>query len=157
VGSSPLTKLDDALAGVTALAFDTAPFIYFVERHPAYVDLVREIFRRVDAGAIAGYSSAITLTEVLTKPKQTGDAAIADAYRRILLGGRNFTLLPIDRAVAEIAADVRARYRLRTPDALQVAAGMIAGCEALVTNDSTLSRVTAPPVFRVLVLDELEL
>ena len=69
----------------------------------------------------------------------------------------NFTLLPIDRAVAEIAADVRARYRLRTPDALQVAAALSAGCEALVTNDTTLSRVTAPPVFRVLVLDELEL
>ncbi len=29
-----MTKLDDALAGVTLLGFDTSPIIYFVEAHP---------------------------------------------------------------------------------------------------------------------------
>jgi hypothetical protein len=28
-----MTKLADALAGVTKLGLDTSPFIYFVERH----------------------------------------------------------------------------------------------------------------------------
>ena len=29
-------KLDDALQGVSSLAFDTAPIIYFVEANPSY-------------------------------------------------------------------------------------------------------------------------
>ena len=153
MGRTPLTKLDDALTAVTKLGFDTAPFIYFMERHPAYVDLLRAIFSRVDAGTLAGYSSVITLTEVLTKPKQAGDTTIEHEYRRRLLRGRNFTLLPIDPAIAERASDLRARYRLRTPDALQVAAALGSGCQALVTNDIALRRVTE---LRVLVLDELE-
>lgn len=42
--------IHQALSGVTALGFDTAPLIYFVEQNATYVDRVREIIRRVDAG-----------------------------------------------------------------------------------------------------------
>jgi predicted nucleic acid-binding protein len=49
---------------------------------------------------------------------------------------------------------ISARYSLRTPDALQVATALAAGCAALLTNDVRLQRVTE---LRVLVLDELEL
>lgn len=133
---------------------DTPPFIYFVERHPAYLDIVREIFRRVDSMAIAAYSSVITLTEVLAQPKRAHNPAVEDEYRDLLLHSRNFNLIPIDYSIAEIAADLRARYRLRTPDALQLAATINIGCEVFLTNDAALQRVTE---LRVLVLDELEL
>ena len=43
-----MSKVDEVLVGVTSLGFDTAPLIYFVERHPAYVDIVREFVQRVD-------------------------------------------------------------------------------------------------------------
>lgn len=149
-----MIKLDDALSSVTALGLDTPPFIYFVERHPAYLDIVREIFRRVDSMAIAGYSSVITLTEVLTQPKLARNSAIEGEYRDLLLYSRNFNLIPIDYSIASMAADLRARYRLRTPDALQLAATINIGCEAFLTNDVALQRVTE---LRVLVLDQLEL
>jgi predicted nucleic acid-binding protein len=153
VASPPLIRLDDALANVTALGFDTAPFIYFVERHPAYVALMRDVFGRVDAGRISGYSSVITLTEVLTRPRQEGNTTIATAYRSLLLGSRNFTLLSINPTIADAAAELRARYGLHTPDALQIAASISAGCQAFLTNDAALRRVTE---VRVLLLDELE-
>ena len=38
-----MIKLDDVLSPVTALGFDTPTFIYFIERHPDYLDIVREI------------------------------------------------------------------------------------------------------------------
>jgi hypothetical protein len=65
-------KLDDALAGVDRLGFDTAPIIYFVEAHPHYDALVTEIFRRVAMRVIQGVTSVITLTEVLVHPFQRG-------------------------------------------------------------------------------------
>jgi predicted nucleic acid-binding protein len=54
--------------------------------------------------------------------------------------------------MADIAAEMRASYGFRTPDALQLACGIAAGCDAFLTNDHTLRRVTEIPV---LVLDDL--
>jgi predicted nucleic acid-binding protein len=149
-----VTKIDDALAGVTKLGIDTSPFIYFVERSPVYVDRVREIFRRVDAGEVAGYTSTLTVTEVLTQPKREGKRQVEANYRAMLYQSRHLALRLINAVIAERAADLRAAYRLRTPDALQIAAALDAGCEAFLTNDAALQRVTE---VRVLVLDELEL
>jgi predicted nucleic acid-binding protein len=152
VGSTSLIGLDVALAGVARLGFDTSPFIYFIERHPNYVSLLREIFRRVDSGSITGCSSVVTVTEVLTRPKQLGDTALVQEYRSLLLQGRNFSVVPVDAAIAELAADLRASYRLRTPDALQIATAIQAGCKAFLTNDGALQRVDT---LRVLLLDKL--
>ena len=148
-----MSKVDDVLVGVTALGFDTAPLIYFVERHPTYVDIVRDFIQRVDTGRVLGYSSMVTLTEVLTQPKQKGNPTIEQEYRDLLLHSRNFKLLSIDSVIAECAADLRARYRFRTPDALQIAAALTAGCQAFLTNDSALKRTIE---LRVLVLDDLK-
>jgi predicted nucleic acid-binding protein len=153
MGSPTMSKIDEVLVGVTSLGFDTALLIYFVERHPAYVDIVREFVQRVDSGAILGYSSMVTLTEVLTQPKQKGNTTLEQEYHDLLLHSHNFKLLPIDLVIAERAADLRARYRFRTPDALQIAAALAAGCQAFLTNDPQLKRTKE---LRVLILDDLK-
>jgi predicted nucleic acid-binding protein len=117
MGPSTLTKLDDMLAGVSALGFDTPPFIYFIERHPTYVNLLRELFRRIDNGRPRAFASVVTLTDVLTIPKQLQNRSLEAEYRTLLLGSRNLTLISINPAIAEGAAELRARHRLRTPDA----------------------------------------
>jgi predicted nucleic acid-binding protein len=96
----------------------------------------------------------ITLTEVLVHPFRQGNQHLGDQYRALLVTSRDFLTLHIDAAIAEQAADLRARYGLRTPDALQISAALAAGCTAFLTNDARLQRVTE---LRVLVLDELEL
>ncbi len=149
-----MTALDDALTAVTMLGLDTSAFIYFVERHPRYVRLAREIFRRIDGGQLVGRSSVITLTETLTLPKRTADAALERGYRLMLFESRNLQLLDVNAAIADSAADLRARHNLRTPDAIQIATALAAGCEAFLTNDRDLRRVEA---LSILVLDELTL
>ncbi|HMF57312.1 MAG TPA: type II toxin-antitoxin system VapC family toxin [Pyrinomonadaceae bacterium] len=149
-----MTKLDDALSGVTRLAFDTSPVIYFVEAHPKYDALVTDIFQRVADGRIIGVASVITLSEVLVQPIQQNNASLRQSYRELLLHSDNFELFSINEAIAESAADLRARYRLRTPDALQIANAIDAACEAFLTNDATLKRVNE---LRVLTLDEMEI
>ncbi len=148
-----MIRPDQALAGITNLGFDTVPLIYFVERHPTYVDLMREIIYRVDIGSIMGYTSVITLTEILTKPKQLGQTTIENEYLNLLQYSRNFRIIPIDISIADRAADLRARYNLRTPDALQLASALSVGCQAFLTNDHDLKRVTE---LQVVILDDLE-
>jgi predicted nucleic acid-binding protein len=144
----------DALRGVRRLALDTAPIIYFVEAHPGYFPLCEAVFRAVSAGTIRACTSDLTRTEVLTLPLRNGDTGLADIYRALLSPPSELEALPVDAAVAETAADLRARYGLKTPDALQVATAITAGCEAFLTGDKGLRRVTE---VRVLVLDDLTL
>jgi predicted nucleic acid-binding protein len=152
MGSPPLTTLDSALASVAALGFDAVPFIYLIERHPHHFGLVRAVFRRMTIGTFVGYTSIITLTELLTKPYRQHDVVVANRHRFLLRRSRNRTLLPLASQAADIAAGLRARYILRTPDALQIAAAMEAGCDAFLTNDHGLRRITEIPI---LLLDEL--
>jgi|SRR6185503_3905091 len=121
MGPPAIVKLDDALEGVTRLGLDTSPLIYFVERNPKYLDLVREIIRRVDVGEIEARSSVVTRRGT-HQAKQSGNADIEAQYSSLLLKSRNFALLPIGIEIDVIAADLRARYNIRTPDALQIAA-----------------------------------
>jgi predicted nucleic acid-binding protein len=58
----------------------------------------------------------------------------------------------LDLAVADRAAALRGQYRLRTPDAIQLATALEAGADAFLTNDQQLSRVTEVPV---LLIDEI--
>ena len=51
------------------------------------------------------------------------------------------------------SADFRARYNLTLPDAFQVAAAIASDCDAFLTNDNTLKRVTE---LNTIVLDDME-
>ncbi len=43
-------KLDNAFQNVNFVGLDTSPFIYFVERNLLYVDVMREVFKRLTDG-----------------------------------------------------------------------------------------------------------
>ncbi len=135
-------KLDDAFLNINLVGLDTSPFIYFVERHPLYVNVMREIFRRVTNGDFEAYSSVITITEILVQPFRQKNKSLADEYRNLLYNAANFKLSQINSSIAETAARLRAKYNLRTPDALQIAAALENGCDAFLCNDKNLKRVT---------------
>ena len=147
-----MTDRPIAPASIQRLGIDTSPFIYFLERHPLFASAVRSFFERAERGELTLVTSTVTLTEVLTKPLAENADAIATAYRSILTTSPYVRLLPIDVAVAEHAARLRAKYRLKTPDAIQIAVAIRGGCDAFLTNDGGLQRVQEIPV---LVLAEL--
>jgi predicted nucleic acid-binding protein len=146
-------KISVAMSGVSRLAIDSAPFIYLVERRMNYSDRVNTIFRAIRDGDVVGLSSVITLTEVLSKPIQQNDSTVEAAYRNMLLRSQHFRLISITSAIADRAAQLRAAYNLKTPDALQIATAIDTGCNAFLTNDKGLKRVKE---LSVIVLDELE-
>jgi predicted nucleic acid-binding protein len=145
-------NIAEALQGIHHLAIETAPYIYFVENHPIYAEKVEVIFEIVETQAIDITTSVMTLTETLMKPLQANDQQLIDTYNNLLT--QNVRLVPITAAIARLAAELRARYNLRTPDALHIATAIDAGCDAFLTNDFTLKRVQE---LTILVLDELEL
>lgn len=147
-------RISDALDGIQRLRVETAPYIYYVENHPIYAEKVDAILQFVEAMAIEIRTSVITLTETLMKPIQVSDQSLIDTYHELLTETDYIQLISVTPDLAAKAAHLRARYNLRTPDALHVASAIESGCNAFLTNDLGLKRVTE---LRMLVLDELEL
>jgi len=52
-------------------------------------------------------------------------------------------LLPFDRLVFEKATELRLNHRLKTPDALHLAAALQAGCNEILTNDQLLAKAAS--------------
>lgn len=128
---------------------DTSLFIYFVERHPTYVDEVRLLFRSAESGELELITSALTVLEVLVVPFRAGNAALAARYEALLSRGRGLRLVEVDRTQLRSAAHLRATYPLRTPDALQLAAALSNRCSAFVTNDRRLPSPPGLPVVQL--------
>ena len=149
-----MIKLDDALKNIYLVAFDTAPIIYFVEANPIYDALVTGIFQRIDDGKNAGLTSVISLCEVLVHPIRNHNQILKQRYLDILQNSPNFFTKFINSSIAETAAELRVKYNLRTPDALQIATALENNSEAFLCNDNGLKRVTE---LQILILDELEL
>jgi predicted nucleic acid-binding protein len=145
-------KLSDALQGVAVLGMDTSPFIYFVEKHPVYYPVCRAVFAAVTVGRLVMDTSTATLTETLVLPMRQAQQALVDEYKELLLETDGINTLPFSAAIAELAAGLRARYNLRTPDAMQLATSINSGCDAFLTNDTKLECVTEINVLVVLQL-----
>ncbi|MDQ3812993.1 MAG: type II toxin-antitoxin system VapC family toxin [Armatimonadota bacterium] len=145
-------KVTAALAGVRWLFLDTAPVIYHVEGNAVYQPATDEIFQTISDGRCEAITSSITLTECLVHPYRRADAALAQRFEDVIIAGANTRYVGVD-AVATPAAQLRARYNLTLGDSLQIAAALAAGCDAFLTNDKRLKRITE---LTVLVLEELE-
>ncbi len=141
-----LTKLQGKIVGL-----DTAPLIYFIEEHTAYLDTLKEFFETVDKSEISVVTSTITLTEVLVHPLRSQNVDLAAEYRDILLNS-NITTVDISSDIAEYGALLRSQYNLRTPDALQIATSIKSGADFFLTNDTKLPKI---PSIDYLILDAL--
>jgi predicted nucleic acid-binding protein len=127
-----------AALGRGPVALDTVAFIYYIEDHPTYADLLDPLFREADRGRREIVTSALTLLEVLVVPSRSGQMQLAARYEALLTRSRGVQLVDIDRDQLRGAAQVRALHRIRTPDALQLAAALSHRCATFVTNDRRL-------------------
>ena len=139
---------EDLGPGPTAL--DTALFIYYIEENEAFLPLVAPIFEDVAAGRRDVVTSSLTLLEVLVVPYRAGNLALAERYEAYLSRSRGVRLVDIDRSQLRTAAQLHALHpSVRTPDALQLAAALFAGCSAFVTNDRDLPAVPGLEVLKL--------
>lgn len=131
---------------------DTAPVVYFVERNQKFFSLVEPIFDAPDNGALEVVTSPVTLAECLIMPLRQAQATLIKDFAELIVNGFGVTCLSIDVGIAERAARLRAQYNLQLLDALQIAMAIESGCDAFLTNDTFLKRVTD---IRILLISEL--
>lgn len=121
---------------------DTAPLIYFIEGHSIYQDKLTKYFSSNDNGDFTFITSSITLLEVLVKPLKEGKHKLVAQYKNILLNATGVQIIEISNEIAEKAAQLRAKYGLRTPDALQIATALTHHTDYFLTNDHRLAIIS---------------
>lgn len=130
--------LDDIQEQVVGL--DTAPLIYFMEKHPIYHPVVRPLFEALAEGQFTAVTSTITLLETMVQPLRLNQGEVAQQYQDILLQAENLTTYALSPAIAAKAAAFRAEYNFRTPDAIQLATAVSANAQFFLTNDHALKK-----------------
>jgi predicted nucleic acid-binding protein len=131
---------------------DTMVFIYHFEDHKRYAPLTQRILEAWESGTHRGVTSMITMLEILVKPKRDENWDAVGDYRDLLLTFPNLKIAAFDEECAERASDLRARYGIKSPDAIQIASALLNGATAFVTNDDQLKQVNE---LEIVLLDEL--
>ena len=120
---------------------DTAPLIYYIEENPLYAAFLNDLFTTHENKKIQFVSSVITLLEVLVLPLREGNKKLSEAYENILTNSRSIDVIDINTNIAKIAAQLRADYSLKTPDAILLATAIYSSADFFLTNDKRLQTI----------------
>jgi predicted nucleic acid-binding protein len=92
------------------------------------------------------------MTELLVRPYRDHDVVSVNELFGLLSTYPNLEWIAPTLEIADLAAQLRALHRLRTPEALQAATAVHAGASALLTNDPVFQRI---PNLDVLILNDV--
>lgn len=147
-------KIDVAFKNIDRLFLDSGAVIYYIDANPDYIALMDYIFDSFDAQKIRAVTSPITLAECLIIPIREKNLAKQQKFIDILTLPEMADFININADICIQASKLRVKYNLKLPDALQVATAIDSRCDAFLTNDKQLSRVSE---LQVIVIEELEI
>jgi len=123
--------------------FDASALIYLIEAKEPFAGKVRKELTAVakkhsDMGAAV---SRLTWLECRVGPMKANDSATLAAFDAFFARS-DLTWVELTRDVVELAAAIRVRHGLRTPDALQAASCLQLGANhVFLSGDSAFKRV----------------
>jgi uncharacterized protein len=113
---------------------DSCIIIYWLEEHPQFSSAVRHAFET--AGNRQFCVSPLVELECLVVPLRAANTPLIQRYENFF---QQQIILDIEPLIYRLAADLRAQFRLKTPDALHLAIAHHYGCTEFWTNDDRLN------------------
>ena len=130
------STLEAAIPAGLAILIDTSAVLAYLdggESVSAASAVVMDDF--VASGRNAAVVSAVTVTEALVRPMRAASASAVQLVESFLGHFSNLRVEAVTFDVGREAARIRAASALRTPDAMILATGVVAGTAVVVTND----------------------
>ena len=118
---------------------DSNIFIYFLDKHDTYFEVVSQFLQACIKREIFGTTGDAAVAEVMVGPYRQDNPALAACFKRFFAQKNFLTVISHDRAVFDAAAMLVARKRLKFIDALHLATAVHAGCQFMLTNDAGIS------------------
>lgn len=138
---------------LTKVGLDSSILIYHLEDMEPYSELTEAAFAAIAEGSLVAVLSTISVTELLVQPFAEGQKDRVAAFERFVLSLPNTALIPPSYPTAKEAARLRARYGIRTPDALLLATALGENADGFLTNDAYLRRLKGEGIAIVVLAD----
>lgn len=87
-------------------------------------------------------------------PIRNHDEGLAHEYQDILLNAANITTVPVTPITAQVAAELRAESRLKTPDAIHLATALNHQASSFLTNDRDFPSGTGVQILKLRLFGE---
>jgi uncharacterized protein len=117
---------------------DSCIVIYLVEKHPTYYTPLDTLFRQNISEGFA--ISPLVILECLVGPLKQNDTALQTRFEAFF---QTVTVLSLDEIVFRKAAEKRASFSVKTPDALHLATAEVYECKQVWTNDERLAATSS--------------
>jgi len=119
------------------LAFvDTNIFIYLIEENPLYLSQIYKLLDFLEKNKYEIITSTLTLGEILTKPYKDKRMDLVNTYQEFF---SEMKLIELNSNIASLFGKIRAEYKIKTPDAVQLASAVYSKADLFVTNDDGLN------------------
>jgi len=127
---------------MSLIYLDACTIIYIVEAvHPFRKSVIDKIDRFRSGHETRLLTSNLSRLECRVRPLQEDDAVLLRCYEDFFTK-RGLLVMDITRQIIDVAADLRARYRFRTPDAVHLATAIDQKADVFLTGDADLVRCT---------------
>jgi predicted nucleic acid-binding protein len=140
-----------AVSPNSTIYLDANALIYSVEKKEPYAALLRPVWQASAQGVVRLVSSELLIVEILTGPLKQQNVPLVQAYEQLFAVGE-LELKQVSAPVLRRAAEIRASFGLKTPDAIHAATATLEGTATMVTNDAAFRRV---PGLNVQLLSEV--
>lgn len=122
-----------------SIYWDSCIFIYYTEAIEETRQKIREKFLPYPRSILC--HTPLTELECRVEPLRNGKHELLACYDR-LFAAPHTQRLALSEDVYRLATELRAEHRLKTPDALHLAAALNYGCDSFWTRDDRLGRAT---------------
>jgi predicted nucleic acid-binding protein len=135
---------------MTSVYLDACIVIHLVEGDEEQQKMIKSALRGKTV-----FSSELVRLEARIKAIRENQQPFLNTYDQFF---KHCRTLSLDKTVFEKATDLRVNYRLKTPDALHLAAALNSDCEQFWTNDYRLAKAASEnsKTLKIVLLSDLE-
>lgn len=131
-----------SVAEYPSFYLDTSLYIYFFEDHPVFAQDVQDILSEVIELKKPLFGSELLFSELLTLPYKENQQELVNLYQRLPTIIPSFRAVAVSREIAIGSARLRAKYDLRTPDAIHLATAIVCKASCFICSDKKLQKIT---------------
>lgn len=138
---SDASTLRRSLSDAGIVFVDAGVVALHLSGDPRYLPLTRTILGGMRDGEFAGFTSAITVYQLLVEPFRTGHPDVAERIERLLAALPGLEIVPVSTTIARQAAQAQAQVGGSLARAIQIATALSGNSEIYVTQRSALRRI----------------
>lgn len=137
---------------MSRIYWDTMLFIYWLENNSRYAERVQQIRNSMNRRHDQLCTSAFTVGEALVGFHKRNDIETAARVRGFFLEG-SIEIIPYTADLADSYAEIRARLKVSSADAIHLACAAKAETDLFLTNDNNLIGQVVPGIQFIAQLD----